>query len=88
MALGKQEGMKLVHKTVIEGGKIFQALGAGFFQTLEEKHLRARVQLLQKMAQLSHRVIAGWNTQDIVYETLDKLLSDVLAGEIAIREFT
>ncbi len=88
MTLGKQEGMKLVHETVIERSKIFQALRAGFFQTLEEKHLRTWVQLFQKMTQLSHRVIAGRNTQDIVYEALDKLLGDVLASEVAIREFT
>lgn len=87
MALGKQEGVKLVHETVIEGGKILQALGARFFKALEEKYLRARVQLFQKMAQLSHRVIASWNTQDIMHEALDKLLSEILAGEVAIREF-
>lgn len=87
MRLGKQEGVKLVHEAVIERGKIFQALRAGLFEALEEEDLCARVQLFQQMAQLSHRVAAGRNTEDIVHEALDKLLSEILAGEVALREF-
>ena len=37
--------MELVHETVIEWGKILEALGAGFFKTFEEEDLHARVYL-------------------------------------------
>ena len=80
--------MKLVHKTVIEGGEIFEALGAGFFETFKEEDLRARVYLLKEVAQLSHGVATGWDTEDIVYETFDELLSEILTGEVALREFS
>jgi hypothetical protein len=39
------------------------------------------------MAQLSHGVTAGWDTEDIVHEALDELLSEILTGEVALREF-
>ena len=87
MGLGKQERMKLVHEAVIERGEIFEALGTGFFETLEEEDLRARVYLLQEMAQLSHGVTAGRDTKNIVYKALDELLSEILTGKIAFREF-
>ena len=80
--------MKLAHETVIEGGEIFKALGAGFFKTFEEEDLCARVYLFQEMAQLSHGVTAGWDTEDVVHEALDELLSEILAGEVALREFS
>ena len=80
--------MKLVHEAVIKRGKIFEAFGACFFETFEEEDLCARVDLFQKLAQLSHSIAAGWDTKDIVHETFDKLLSQILAGEVAIREFS
>ena len=80
--------MKLVHEAVIERGEIFEALGAGFFETFEEEDLCARVDLFEKLAQLSHGIAAGWDTEDIVHEPLDKLLSQILTGEVAIREFS
>jgi hypothetical protein len=80
--------MKLVHEAVIERGKIFEALGAGFFETFEEEDLCARVYLFQELAQLSHGVTAGWDAEDIVHEALDELLSEILAGEVALREFS
>jgi hypothetical protein len=40
------------------------------------------------MAQLSHGITAGWDTENIVYKTLDELLSEILAGEIAFWEFS
>jgi len=80
--------MKLVHETVIERGEIFKALGAGFFKTLEEEDLCARVYLFQEMAQLSHGVTSGWDTEDVVHEALDELLSEILADEVALREFS
>ena len=88
MGLGKQERMKLVHEAVIERGEIFEALGAGFFETFEEEDLCARVYLFQEMAQLSHGVTAGWDAKDIVHEALDELLSYIIAGEVASREFS
>lgn len=80
--------MKLVHESVIERGEIFEALGTCFFETFEEKDLCARVDLFQELTQLSHGITAGWDTEDIVHEALDKLLSQVLAGEVAIWKFS
>ena len=80
--------MKLVHEAVIEGCEIFKALGAGFFETFEEEDLCARIYLFQEMAQLSHGVTDGWDTKDIVHEAFDELLSEILAGEVAFREFS
>ena len=40
------------------------------------------------MAQLSHGVTAGGDTKNIVYEALDELLSEILADEIALWEFS
>ena len=80
--------MKLVHEPIIEGREILEALGAGFFETFEEENLCARVYLFQEMAQLSHGVTAGWDTEDIVYEAFNELLSEIFAGEVAFREFS
>ena len=87
MGLGKQERMKLVHEAVIERSEIFEALGAGFFETFEKEDLCARVYLFQEMTQLSHGITAGWDTEDIVHKALDELLSEILTGEVALREF-
>ena len=67
--------MKLVHEAVIEGGEIFEALGASFFETFEEEDLCSRVDLFEELAQLSHGIAAGWDTEDIMHEAFDKLLS-------------
>ncbi len=80
--------MKLVHEAIIERSEIFEALRASFFETFEEEDLCARVYLFQKLAQLSHGVTAGWDTEDIVHEALDELLSEILAGEVALRKFS
>lgn len=88
MGLGKQERMKLVHEAVIERGKIFEAFWACFFEPFEEEDLCARVDLFEKLAQLSHGIAAGWDTEDIVHEPLYKLLRQILAGEVAIRKFS
>jgi hypothetical protein len=79
--------MKLVHEAVIKGGEIFETLRASFFEAFKEEYLCARVDLLQERAQLSHRV-TGWSTEDIVHEAFDKLLSEILAGKVALREFS
>ena len=42
--------MKLVHEAVIERGKIFETLGARFFQAFKEEDLCARVDLFQETA--------------------------------------
>jgi hypothetical protein len=80
--------MKLVHEAIIERGEIFEAIGTRFFETFEKEDLCARVDLFQELAQLSHGIAAGWDAEDIVHETFDKLLSQILAGEVAIREFS
>ena len=80
--------MKFVHEAVIKRGEILKALGTGFFEAFEEEDLCARVYLFQEVAQLSHGVAAGWNTQNIMYQALDELLSEIFAGEVAFREFS
>lgn len=80
--------MELVHEAIIERGEIFETLRASFFETFEKKNLCARVYLFQESAQLSHGVTASWDTEDIVHETFDKLLSEILASEVAFREFS
>ena len=72
--------MKLIHESVIERGEIFETLGAGFFETLEEKDLCTRVDLFKELSQISHGIAAGWNTEHIVHEAFDKLLSEIFAG--------
>ena len=79
--------MKLVHEAIIERSEILEALGARFFKTFKEKYLCSGVYLFQELSQLSHGITAGWNTEDIVHEALDELLSDILAGKVAFREF-
>jgi hypothetical protein len=80
--------MKLVHESVIERGKIFEALRASFFEAFKEEDLYARVDLFQELPQLSHGVTASWDTEDIVYKALDELLSEILTGKVALREFS
>jgi len=79
--------MKLVHEAIIKRGEIFETLRASFFETFKEEYLCARVDLLQERAQLSHRV-TGWSTEDIVHEAFNKLLSEILTGKVALREFS
>ena len=79
--------MKLVHEAIIKRGEIFETLRASFFETFKEEYLCARVYLLQERAQLSHRV-TGWSTEDIVHEAFNKLLSEILTGKVALREFS
>ena len=80
--------MKLVHEAVIERGEIFETLGTGFFETFEEEDLCARVYLFQEMAQLSHGVTAGWDTENIVYKALDELLGHILTSQVTIWDLT
>ena len=80
--------MKLVHESIIERGEIFETLGASFFETFKEENLCARVDLFEELPQLSHGIAAGGDTEDVVHEAFDKLLSQILAGEIAIRKFS
>ena len=44
--------------------------------------------MFKNLSQLSHRIAAGRNTQDIVYESLDELLSEILAGKVALRKLS
>jgi hypothetical protein len=80
--------MKLVHEAIIKRGKIFETFRAGFFEPFKEKNLCSGVYLFQKLSQLSHGITTRWNTEDIVYEALHELLSDILAGKVAFGEFT
>jgi len=80
--------MKLVHESIVERGEIFETLGASFFESFKEKDLCARVDLFQELPQLGHGVATGWDTEHIVHEAFDKLLSEIFAGEVTIREFS
>jgi hypothetical protein len=80
--------MKLVHETIVEWGKVFEALRAGFFETFEEKHLGARVELLQEMTQLGHSIAACRHAEHIMHETLHKLLCHVLADKVIVRQLS
>lgn len=79
--------MKLVHESVVEGGEVFETVWAGFLQSFEKEDLSARIELLEQLAQLGHGIAAGRDTQDIVNKSLDKLLGDIFAVEVAIWEF-
>ena len=83
VGLGKKKRMKLVHEAVIERGEIFETLRTSLFEAFEEQNLCSGVYLFQELAQLSHGITARWNTEDIMHESLDELLSDILASEIA-----
>jgi hypothetical protein len=80
--------MELIHKAIIERREVFEALGAGFFESSEEKHLCARIELFQYVAELSHSIAACRHAQDIVNQALNKLLSEIFAGQIAFRELS
>ena len=80
--------MEFVHESVVERREIFQRVRARFLQTFEEKDLCAWIELLQKLAQLSHGITAGGNAENIMHQALDELLSDIFTVQIAIREFT
>jgi len=80
--------MKLVHEAVIEWRKILETFWTGFFKSFKEKNLCSGVYLFQELSKLCHGVTTRWNTEDIVHEALHELLSDILAGKVAFREFT
>src|SRR5215510_12641475 len=86
--LRKQERVELIHETIIERCKVLQAIRTRLFETLEEKHLHARVELLQDMAKLSHGVTACRHAQDVMDETLNELLRHILTAQIALRQFS
>ena len=79
--------MEFVHKTIVERRKIFQAVRAGFFQSLEEKHLGARVKLFKQMTQLRHSVTTCRDAEDIVNEPLNELLPQIFSGYVFLRNF-
>lgn len=79
--------MKLVHKAVIERREVLETIRAGFFEAFEKKHLRAGVELFQEMTQLSHRIVACRDAEDIVNQAFHKLLGDIFTGQVAFRQF-
>lgn len=82
--LGEQEGVKLVHEPVVQRGKIFEAVRTVLFESLEEKYLGARIQLLEEAAQLGHAVTAGRNAEYVVDQTFDELLLHILADKQSV----
>ena len=79
--------MKLVHKAIIQWGEVLQAIRAGLFEALEKEHLSAGVELFQEMTELSHRIAACRDTENIVNQTFHELLRDIFTCEIAVRQF-
>jgi len=80
--------MKLVHETIIERGKIFEAFWAGFFETFEEKHLGTGIELFKETAQLGHRKAACRHTEHVMHETFHELLGHVLAAKVIVRQLS
>jgi hypothetical protein len=56
--LREEERMELVHETVVQRRKIFKAIRACFLKAFKKEHLATRVQLLKKLAELSHGIAA------------------------------
>lgn len=94
LGLREEQGVKFVHEPVVEGRKIFQAVWACLLELFKKEDLRARVELLQQLAQFTHCVAAGGDAENVVNETLNELLSDIFAGEVPVgklagrKEFT
>jgi|GEM_PF-1529905 len=80
--------MELVHEPIVEGGEIFQTVGARFLQAFEKEDLCTWIKLFQELAQLSHGITTGRNAENIVHKAFNELLSDIFTIQIAIREFT
>ena len=80
--------MEFVHEAVVERGEILEAVGTGFFQAFEKKHLGAGIELLEEMAELSHRIAAGWNAENVMHQSFHELLGKILTAQVSLREFT
>lgn len=81
--LCEQEGMELVHESIIQRCKILEAVRTIFLEAFEEEDLGAWIQLFKQAAELCHRITAGGNAQHIMHQPFDELLSDILAGDEA-----
>ena len=79
--------MKFVHKPVIERGEVLETIRAGLFEALEKKQLCAGVELLKEMTELSHRIAACRDAENIVNQTFHELLRNIFTCEIALRQF-
>jgi hypothetical protein len=88
MKLGKKQGLEFVHETIIEGRKILQTIRTGLFQFLKKEDLGTRVQLFQKLAEFTHGIVPGGDTENIVNKPFHELLRNIFAGEIALGNFT
>lgn len=80
--------MELVHKPVVEGGKVFKAFGTRFLQSFEEEDLSSWVELFKKVAELGHGIAARLDTQNIVNKAFDELLGEIFGAEVPIRKFS
>ena len=79
--------MEFVHKPVIERGKVLETIRAGLFEAPEKEHLRSGVELFQEMTELSHRIAACRDAENIVNQTFHELLRNIFTCEIALRQF-
>lgn len=84
MGLCEEKIVEFRHETVVERGEIFQAVGARLFQAAKEEDLMARIELLEKLPEFRHRETASRDTQHVMNETFDKLLRDIITGDISV----
>lgn len=75
--------MELVHEPIIERSEVLKTFRARLLEFSEKEDLSAGVELLKKLAQLSHRITTGWDAQDIMDEAFYELLGHILRGQIA-----
>lgn len=75
--------MELVHEPIIERSEVLETFRARLLEFSEKEDLSAGVELLKKLAQLSHRITTGWDAQDIMDEAFYELLGYILRGQIA-----
>ena len=88
MGSGEEERVKLVHKTIVQRGKMFEAFRTGFFEPLKKEDLGTRVNLFKQMAQLSHRITPGRHAKDIMDESFDKLLCHIFCRQKLLRDLS
>ncbi len=80
--------MEFIHETVIERSEILEAVGTRFFEAFEKKHLGTGIELLEEMAELSHRIAAGGNAENVMHQSFHELLGKILTAQVSLRQFT
>lgn len=58
LRLREEEGMELVHKTIVQRGEIFEGIRACLLESLKKEDLSSRIELLEELAELGHGITA------------------------------